>query len=328
MAVLAWVKATTNVSFGPSIPSSTEWDRLPAATLSTDRLSTLFGYDFSVPAISYPSGYGWRGMVNDRSVATLVAGQDINASFNHGLISGTADMVAVADNSFSMGFTLLLSNLDVRDIGRVIATKGTADDTQLMAKALAGDDLIYALGEGQGQILQGFGGNDFLVMALPEQASHDRLSGGAGQDFLKGEAGADTLLGGTGRDVLLGGPGYDRLQGGKGADTLAGQRGNDTLIGGSGADVFVLGVLRGRDTIRDFQDGIDRIALTLADSMADVQITALSATRSLIEVSEGASAIVNIAQNRLSAADFLFGDTAQARADQGVSRFFDHWDYG
>ena len=40
-----------------------------------------------------------------------------------------------------------------------------------------------------------------------------------------------------------------------------GGAGQDMLTGGGGADVFVFGVSSGRDVIRDFQIGLDRIDL-------------------------------------------------------------------
>ena len=76
------------------------------------------------------------------------------------------------------------------------------------------------------------GGND----------SNNRIEGNAGANFINGEGGADVLLGGGGNDVLNGGAGADRL------------------TGGSGKDVFVFPDTS-RDTITDFQHGVDKIDL-------------------------------------------------------------------
>ena len=99
-------------------------------------------------------------------------------------------------------------------------------------------------------------------------AGPDRLRGGAGGDRLLGGAGGDRLSGGGGRDLikgaggvdlLSGGAGGDRLLGGRGADRLDGGPRTDVLFGGPGADVFLLGRKDGRDRIKDFRPGVDRI---------------------------------------------------------------------
>lgn len=106
------------------------------------------------------------------------------------------------------------------------------------------DDRLY--GEGWSDLLLGGGGND-------------RLYGGAGSDSLRGDSGHDHLSGGSYGDFLNGGSGSDTLSGGSGRDTLTGGTGNDLLFGGTGADTFVFADGCGRDTIRGFQPGYDRI---------------------------------------------------------------------
>ncbi len=69
----------------------------------------------------------------------------------------------------------------------------------------------------------------------------------------------------TGNDlgnVLTGNGAANTLNGKNGDDTLIGGGGADILIGGGGADTFVFDAPRGgRDTINDFQSGLDRLAL-------------------------------------------------------------------
>ena len=67
-------------------------------------------------------------------------------------------------------------------------------------------------------------------------------------------------------DLLLGSRGANGLSGKAGADILAGMKGADSLTGGSGGDIFAFAALRDSkvkapDTITDFDDGTDRIAL-------------------------------------------------------------------
>lgn len=110
----------------------------------------------------------------------------------------------------------------------------------------------------------------------------DVLRGGDGADRLYGRGGDDTLLGGRGADRIEAGGGHDRLYGGTGNDALAGGldndrlsggAGRDTLTGGSGADVFVFARGGGTDTVRDFEDGRDRIQIASgAERLSDLSI--------------------------------------------------------
>lgn len=156
--------------------------------------------------------------------------------------------------------------------GRANRLDGTYVNDRILGRG--GNDILR--GDGGDDTLSGGAGNDALsggaghdrllggsgADRLNGGAGNDRLEGGSGADRLSGGAGADTLIGGTGNDTLSGGAGNDRLLGGGGADRLIGNGGNDTLSGGAGADVFVFSRSSGRDTIRDFQDGIDRLHLT------------------------------------------------------------------
>lgn len=104
-----------------------------------------------------------------------------------------------------------------------------------------------------------FGTDDDVVIAFDvgiENAAgsgfDDRITGNGLSNLLDGNAGNDVIAGSGGRDMLLGDGGRDRLTGGKG---------NDTLTGGGKRDTFVFDTGSGRDTITDFQDGVDRILL-------------------------------------------------------------------
>lgn len=122
---------------------------------------------------------------------------------------------------------------------------GTANDTLIGA---GGADTL--LGAGGEDSLTGGGGRDRLLGG----AGSDDLKGGKGRDFLRGDGGSDVLSGGRGADVLRGKAGADRLDGGSGKDTLA---------GGSGTDTFVFDgtAQQGKDVLKDFEDGVDRIEI-------------------------------------------------------------------
>jgi len=95
-------------------------------------------------------------------------------------------------------------------------------------------------------------------------------TGNAGDNLLRGNRGHNELSGLGGNDTLLGGAGADVLNGGTGADQL---------VGGAGADVFVFAAgdggatLAAADMLYDFEDGIDRIALTGGLSFVDLTIS-------------------------------------------------------
>lgn len=108
---------------------------------------------------------------------------------------------------------------------------------------------------------------------LTGNSQNNRLEGRQGADKLRGGAGRDRLFGGQGNDRLEGGDGNDVLDGGANKDTLIGGSGSNTLIGGNGRDFFV--ITRNRDefnTVRDFNDGLDRIRLLGGLSFADLRI--------------------------------------------------------
>lgn len=143
-----------------------------------------------------------------------------------------------------------------------------------------GNDSLY--GEGGNDVLYGGNGHDLLGGGEGDDVlfggwGWDTLYGADGNDSLYGEGGNDVLYGGNGDDLLGGGEGDDLLYGGPGDDSLYGAAGNDTLyggmgvdllFGGAGADVFVflsaaeIGIGAARDTIGDFQPGLDRIDLS------------------------------------------------------------------
>ena len=115
-----------------------------------------------------------------------------------------------------------------------------------------------------------------------EVQSHLNLMGTSGNDSLTGSDGPDTLTGGDGQDSLTGLAGNDLLIGGEGPDILLGGLGDDILQGDAGRDVLVLEIGKGRDTIRNFQDGIDILALNDGITFTDLIIENDSAGTSTI----------------------------------------------
>jgi hypothetical protein len=92
----------------------------------------------------------------------------------------------------------------------------------------------------------------------------DVIYGNAAVNILKGEDGSDGLFGYAGNDTLIGGSGGDVLVGGLGADKLTGGAGGDQFIFLSASESGPLKAAR--DTILDFEDGIDQINMSVIDS--------------------------------------------------------------
>ncbi len=165
-----------------------------------------------------------------------------------------------------------------------------------------GDDVIH--GDGGSDTIHGSTGND----TLDGGDDKDYLLGGSHNDVLYGGAGNDTLSGNKGDDLIIGGDGKDTLRGGDGNDTLYGGAGEDKLYGHGGVDIFVFANDAGKDLVRDFEDGTDRIDLTAFTglSFADLDIDRKGGS-TLINVDEDTSIYLkNVHISDVSEADFIF----------------------
>ena len=94
-----------------------------------------------------------------------------------------------------------------------------------------------------------------------------------------GTAATDTINGTAGRDVIDGGSGNDVLRGQDGDDVLIDGEGSDTLVGGDGVDTFVFVADGVRDTVEDFEIGVDRLDLSglgLIRSLTQISIDSTS----------------------------------------------------
>lgn len=82
-----------------------------------------------------------------------------------------------------------------------------------------------------------------------------------------GNALGNIVIGNGGDNTIRGLEGNDTLDGGAGDDLIVGGLGNDATTGGGGSDIFLFDTesgIAGRDTIKDFAAGPDRIALALS----------------------------------------------------------------
>jgi Ca2+-binding RTX toxin-like protein len=107
-----------------------------------------------------------------------------------------------------------------------------------------------------------------------------------------------------GNDRLDAGAGNDRVDGGPGSDTLIGGPGDDILIGGPGSDEFRFSATSGADTIADFADGTDTIAIP-GRSFGALEIRAWS-DGALVELDAGTIRVFGVSPANLTPADFDF----------------------
>ena len=171
-----------------------------------------------------------------------------------------------------------------------------------------GNDRIYGgadtdeLFGGAGQdVLAGQAGADQLF----GEAGGDRLSGGGQGDRLYGGGGRDVLSGGGGGDLLLGQGGADRLSGNAGRDRLDGGAGTDVLIGGGGRDTFVFNARSGKDLIRDFRDGVDRIDVSAFDKGFSALKISQFGSDTMVEIGRVDIQLLNTDADDIGRSDFI-----------------------
>lgn len=224
--------------------------------------------------------YIYTGSGNDRVFAQ--AGDDTIVGGHGGgddYYSGGTGNDAVTYGSASAGIRVDLRSgeahsrqLDNAGIGR--------DQLSGIENIVAGEYNDILLGSRDANSFYGAAGNDRLAGRAGDDDLHgglgrDRLLGGSGNDALYGDSGDDKLFGNGGDDTLDGGDGNDHLNGGLGADRLYGGAGADSINAGADAsrDIIVYKALNestvavsGRDTLSNFQSGVDRIDLSAIDA--------------------------------------------------------------
>ncbi|ERT04640.1 hemolysin-type calcium-binding repeat family protein [Lyngbya aestuarii BL J] len=181
-----------------------------------------------------------------------------------------------------------------------------------LAKGGVGNDLVF--GDIGDDIVEGNEGNDTLhgnqgVDTISGNDGDDLIYGGQGSDLLDGNNGSDTLFGDNGDDTLDGGFGDDTLIGGNGDDWLVGASGNDTLTGGEGRDRFYISTNFDRNLITDFDDGLDKIALTGGLTFDQLEITSDNGSTliKLADTQTELATLLGVDSNAITSDDFLIG---------------------
>jgi len=189
------------------------------------------------------------------------------------------DQSAVED--IFLGLNWLFVGNETRDILNEAAVSD--DGIELI---LRGDDVIYL-----------DDGNDVFDSGLGD----DQIYGGGGADSIYGGDDNDYLYGGFQADTIYGGGGDDRVHGSAGDDILRGGRGADRIYGGSGEDTFVFEEGDDSATIRDFEDGVDHIALFTSEEINIFQ----SGANTVIEFGDDSITLRYFDADLITAEDFL-----------------------
>jgi phospholipase/lecithinase/hemolysin len=179
------------------------------------------------------------------------------------------------------------------------ATHEIISESALSALAGEGVDATEQLGTSENDSIFGTNSSDKLIGL----AGNDEIEGQDGQDILLGSSGDDNLNGNIENDSLLGGSGNDILVGGSGDDILNGGANHNNLEGDDGQDIFVLN-FNGVTTIKDFQEGQDKIDLAGSITFSDLDIVQ-QGSDTAIRFDETELAILpGIEANSLSVDDF------------------------
>lgn len=306
------------MSSNPFDPNNFDPSQMPSNRVVVfDDTGYLDNGGYANPALN-----GYTQAIIDAYIEAIFAGNglagvvfDIDAQFADATYFNAINFVSSGSQSTTLfidhGFQGTAgSDVIVDSSGDTIANTGKGADLLLLGQGLhfvdtgAGNDVVVSGNEND--VFKLGSGDDWLWA----NGGDDNVRAGSGNDTVLGLDGADKIKGGKGDDDLQGGSGADTVNGGQDNDRIEGGADNDKLTGGTGEDVFVYGGGTGRDVIRDFEDGLDRIEI-------DVVGTGLTAFADLLLSQQGNNVRVdlsgrdqiimkNVGIADLSAADFDF----------------------
>ncbi|MCJ8278822.1 MAG: RTX toxin, partial [Rivularia sp. ALOHA_DT_140] len=134
-----------------------------------------------------------------------------------------------------------------------------------------------------------------VILNLGNSANNINASGFTGSVYVYGRSGNDTLLGGSNNDFLRGDNGDDLIDGGVG---------NDRVYGGSGKDTFVLSKVAGKDTIYDFENGVDSLGLSDGLTFGDLNIQANGSSTNILFGNQVLATLNRIDSSLIEQSDF------------------------
>lgn len=266
-----------------------------------------FGYDQPTTDAYIESIFAWNNLTD---IVSNVDTQFADATYYIGINSAVSSSQGTT-YYIDHGFQGTNGSDVIMDVsGDTVANTGKGADLILLGQGThfvdsgAGNDVVVV---GNGDDVVKLGSGDDWLWA---NGGNDNVRAGSGNDVVLGLDGDDTLRGGRGEDDLQGGNGRDKLNGGQDNDRLDGGADNDTLTGGQGEDSFIFSAGTGRDIVRDFEDGLDRLEVDMASTglsgFSDLTLTQ-QGNHVLVDLGNGDEVLVrNIAQADLTAADFDF----------------------
>ncbi len=132
------------------------------------------------------------------------------------------------------------------------------------------------------------------------------LSGGESNNLIDAKRFTQSayLYGRGGNDTLFGGSANDYIKAGEGDDLIDGGVGNDRLYGEAGSDSFVISSVTGKDTIYDFEDGIDTLGLSAGLTFSDLNIKAVGSNTNIIQGNQTLATLIGIDSSLIDSSDF------------------------
>lgn len=266
----------------------------------TIEVSAVHGDAFGVQSgrvsnsgLIYVSG---RGVIGDPGLTVGISAGNTGALIEN---SGTIQVISTNGNQ-GIGISLFPNNTNPYQYGTVINSGVIVADIAVQAvQGYSGGTHIFNSGRIEGALsfdhnlnyvengATGIWVGDLQFgIELDVLVNAGTITGnvylGAGEDLFDGRGGGSvsgTVDAGDYNDMMRGGSNADRLHGGPGSDRIYGGGGADTLSGGIDGDVFLYSALSDsttavRDTITDFQTGVDKIDLTqLAPSSVSISVS-------------------------------------------------------
>jgi parallel beta-helix repeat protein len=284
---------------GEAIDSIVIANLLPSDRVSGTDGQGFLGSQYSSTPLTQPGGQPFAADQFDPDITFVTGLHDVGSPTTSNTVEGTIGNDNLTDTAVNDLLLGRAGNDTVQALAGNDVVRGEDGNDQLYGGD--GDDQVR--GDNGDDQISGEAGNDLLL----GNAGNDQIDGGIGNDQLRGDNGNDTLNGNLGVDTLLGGNGVDILLGGDGDDLLNGGKNDDQLTGGAGSDTFVLASGQGKDTLVDFEDGVDRIGLSGGLLFGQLTFTG-QGNDSLINITntgELLATLSNVNSSLLTSTDFV-----------------------
>jgi Ca2+-binding RTX toxin-like protein len=217
-----------------------------------------------------PEKSGSLFLIGGEGDDTLIGGGGIDAfggSLGADIINGGGNVDVLSYENSAAGVTIDLTKASAQGGGGDGAGDVISNIENLIGSVfhddLTGDALDNLIVGGKGNdTIDGGGGKDTVSYSGSQFGVNvdltEILQGGVGDAAGDELTNIENVIGSGQGDHIIGDAGHNVLDGGGGSDLLIGGAGNDTMTGGSGTDVYGwLDTIAGKDTITDFDSGVD-----------------------------------------------------------------------